>query len=415
MIFMMEDFIGTYGNRLIVAVVGVGVALLVLAIALWILRRRSGSAPFIRGGRNRQPRLQVLDATAVDARRRLVLVRRDNVEHLVMIGGPTDIVIESGIGAIPIVRDVQEPELKALPRQESEPKRTEPSISPERRAVLPQQQPSQAPAPASIAEEPVKQPQRPEPPAQAQRPAPTAAAAPPSPRPATPPPPASPPPTARDSAAPARPAPPEREAARPAPPPIPVTVAAAGATVLPVAAASPPIAPERPEFKRAEPSAPAPAPVAPPIPAQGPIEAKTAEDGPADVAPPVFAAREPVINQSIAADFLDAARERVLPGMNPAASAPSVPFPPKPENPAVAANDTQPKFSDELASDFESFLEAEIAKSKEADSDPATFPVAEKQAKPQPATPPVTGASPDGDVQKEMARIFGELSVTRDR
>ncbi|MDH0117467.1 flagellar biosynthetic protein FliO, partial [Rhizobium pusense] len=171
MISMMEDFIGTYGNRLIVAVVGVGVALLVLAIALWILRRRSGSAPFIRGGRNRQPRLQVLDATAVDARRRLVLVRRDNVEHLVMIGGPTDIVIESGIGAIPIVRDVQEPELKALPRQESEPKRTEPSISPERRAVLPQQQPSQAPAPASIAGEPVKQPQRPEPPAQAQRPA----------------------------------------------------------------------------------------------------------------------------------------------------------------------------------------------------------------------------------------------------
>lgn len=56
---MMEDFIGAYGNRLIVAVVGVGVALLVLAIALWLLRRRSGSAPFIRGGRNRQPRLQV--------------------------------------------------------------------------------------------------------------------------------------------------------------------------------------------------------------------------------------------------------------------------------------------------------------------------------------------------------------------
>ncbi|WP_180217505.1 YmdB family metallophosphoesterase, partial [Agrobacterium fabrum] len=92
MISMMEDFIGTYGNNLIVAVVGVGVALLVLAIALWLLRRRSGSSPFIRGGRNRQPRLQVLDATAVDARRRLVLVRRDNVEHLVMIGGPTDIV-----------------------------------------------------------------------------------------------------------------------------------------------------------------------------------------------------------------------------------------------------------------------------------------------------------------------------------
>ncbi|WP_333631833.1 flagellar biosynthetic protein FliO, partial [Agrobacterium cavarae] len=110
----MEDFIGTYGNRLIIAVVGVGAALLLLAIVLWFIRRRSGSAPFIRGGRNRQPRLQVLDATAVDARRRLVLVRRDNVEHLVMIGGPTDIVIESGIGAIPFMKDVRDPQEDAL-------------------------------------------------------------------------------------------------------------------------------------------------------------------------------------------------------------------------------------------------------------------------------------------------------------
>ena len=197
---MMEDFIGAYGNRLIVAVVGVGVALLVLAIALWLLRRRSGSAPFIRGGRNRQPRLQVLDATAVDARRRLVLVRRDNVEHLVMIGGPTDIVIESGIGAIPIVRDVQEPELKALPRQESEQKRAEPAIQQERRSALPQQQPVAAAAPVSVPEEPVKQAQRPEPPAPvaSPRPAPVAAAAAQvPPRPSTPPQPVPTPSTAR--------------------------------------------------------------------------------------------------------------------------------------------------------------------------------------------------------------------------
>ncbi|MGQ8634452.1 flagellar biosynthetic protein FliO, partial [Agrobacterium sp. DKPNP3] len=156
MMSMMDDFIGTYGNNLIVAVVGVGVALLILAIVLWLIRRRSGSAPFIRGGRNRQPRLQVLDATAVDARRRLVLVRRDNVEHLVMIGGPTDIVIESGIGAIPIVRDVQEPELKALPRQESEAKKGEAIIQQERRASLPQQA---ATASVSIPEEPARQTQ----------------------------------------------------------------------------------------------------------------------------------------------------------------------------------------------------------------------------------------------------------------
>ncbi|WP_223568435.1 flagellar biosynthetic protein FliO [Agrobacterium tumefaciens] len=413
MISMMEDFIGTYGNRLIVAVVGVGVALLILAIALWLMRRRSGSAPFIRGGRNRQPRLQVLDATAVDARRRLVLVRRDNVEHLVMIGGPTDIVIESGIGAIPIVRDVQEPELKALPRQESEQKRSEPTIQQERRPALPQQQPVAAAAPVSVPEEPARQPQRPEPPAPAPRPAPVAAAAAQvPPRPSTPLQPVSTPVTAREPAPPARQAAPERETVRPTPPPIPV--AAATAAVLPMAAASLDMAAARTEPRRAEPVAPAPAPVAPPIPAQTPVQAK-AEERTAEFAPPVFAAREPVIDQSIAADFLDAARERVLPDLNPGQTTPPAPFPPRPENPAVASNDAEPKFSDELASDFESFLEAEIAKSKEADNEPSIAPVAEKQAKTQPASPPVTGASPDGDMQKEMARIFGELSITRDR
>jgi flagellar biogenesis protein FliO len=413
MISMMEDFIGTYGNRLIVAVVGVGVALLILAIALWLLRRRSGSAPFIRGGRNRQPRLQVLDATAVDARRRLVLVRRDNVEHLVMIGGPTDIVIESGIGAIPIVRDVQEPELKALPRQESEQKRAEPAIQQERRPALPQQQPVAAAAPVSMREEPARQPQRPEPPAPAPRAAPVAAAAAQvPPRPSTPPQPVSTPLTAREPVPSARQAAPERETVRPTPPPIPV--AAPAAAVLPIAAASLDMAAARTEPRRAEQVVPAPAPVAPPIPEQTPVQAK-AEERTAEFAPPVFAAREPVIDQSIAADFLDAARERVLPDLNPGQTTPPAPFPPRPENPAVASNDAEPKFSDELASDFESFLEAEIAKSKEADNEPSIAPAAEKQAKTQPASPPVTGASPDGDMQKEMARIFGELSVTRDR
>ena len=33
----------------------------------------------------------------MDARRRLVLIRRDDVEHLIMTGGPVDVVIETGI------------------------------------------------------------------------------------------------------------------------------------------------------------------------------------------------------------------------------------------------------------------------------------------------------------------------------
>ncbi|KQW28696.1 hypothetical protein ASE36_09350 [Rhizobium sp. Root274] len=94
---MLDELISAYGNRFLVAALGVSLALLCLFIVLWVLRNRAPS-PFVRGGRNRQPRLQVLDAAAVDTRRRIVLIRRDNVEHLVMIGGPTDLVIESGIG-----------------------------------------------------------------------------------------------------------------------------------------------------------------------------------------------------------------------------------------------------------------------------------------------------------------------------
>jgi hypothetical protein len=39
----------------------------------------------------------VIDAAPVDGRRRLVLIRRDNVEHLLMIGGPSDVVVEANI------------------------------------------------------------------------------------------------------------------------------------------------------------------------------------------------------------------------------------------------------------------------------------------------------------------------------
>jgi hypothetical protein len=42
-------------------------------------------------------RLDVVEHASVDGRRRLILVRRDNVEHLIMTGGPVDVVIETGI------------------------------------------------------------------------------------------------------------------------------------------------------------------------------------------------------------------------------------------------------------------------------------------------------------------------------
>jgi flagellar protein FliO/FliZ len=74
------------------------VAVLALIAALaWGLRRFAGNRLGANTNRGRMPRLAVIDAAAVDGRRRLVLVRRDNIEHLLMIGGPTDIVVEPNI------------------------------------------------------------------------------------------------------------------------------------------------------------------------------------------------------------------------------------------------------------------------------------------------------------------------------
>src|SRR5471030_1964257 len=71
--------------------------LALIGVAAWLVRRFAGNRLGANTNRGRMPRLAVIDAAAVDGRRRLVLVRRDNIEHLLMIGGPTDIVVETNI------------------------------------------------------------------------------------------------------------------------------------------------------------------------------------------------------------------------------------------------------------------------------------------------------------------------------
>ncbi|HUH49988.1 MAG TPA: flagellar biosynthetic protein FliO, partial [Mycoplana sp.] len=151
---MFEDIIAQYGTKFLVAALAVLLGLACLALVLWIVRRRP-SSPFIRGGRNRQPRLAVLDAAAVDTRRRLVLVRRDDVEHLLMIGGPTDIVIESRIMAN---SPIAVPEQSDAAVQETAAHTDQPAAMPAsaRAAVAP------SPEPASRAQPAVKD-RRPEP------------------------------------------------------------------------------------------------------------------------------------------------------------------------------------------------------------------------------------------------------------
>src|SRR5262245_50285076 len=84
--------------------------LALIVVAAWLVRRFAGNRLGANTSRGRMPRLAIIDAAVIDGRRRLVLVRRDNIEHLVMIGGPTDIVVESNIVRASAGRDQQLPQ-----------------------------------------------------------------------------------------------------------------------------------------------------------------------------------------------------------------------------------------------------------------------------------------------------------------
>ncbi|HTB05272.1 MAG TPA: flagellar biosynthetic protein FliO [Bradyrhizobium sp.] len=101
-----------------------GVLALIGGVA-WLVRRFAGNRLGANTGRGRMPRLAVIDAAAVDGRRRLVLVRRDNIEHLLMIGGPTDIVVETNIVRAMPARD-QLPQRPGVAAAEPPPPRVAP-------------------------------------------------------------------------------------------------------------------------------------------------------------------------------------------------------------------------------------------------------------------------------------------------
>ncbi|SOC42671.1 flagellar biosynthesis protein FliO [Rhizobium subbaraonis] len=349
---MFEETIAQHGTKFLVAALAVLIGLACLALVLWIVRRRP-SSPFIRGGRNRQPRLSVLDAAAVDTRRRLVLVRRDDVEHLLMIGGPTDIVIESRILA-PTQDDAQETAPSGIVTAPipGEQKTAEPAIA----ATVP----AQEPAPAAIAARPAAAPI-------AVPPAPAAV-------------------RTTASVLPAR--------AEPPAPPLPASGISAmgnmfyGADTGPAAAV--------PRASQPEPAAaPArPAPTTPPF--QQPH------------------APAPSLERN-AIDALDRARDRVLTspvGTGSERLAPQAmptPSPAQPQAPAVAQQ--RPAVENAaLVSEFERILEQEIATAPSR-STGAVAP----GARMEPAAPEAGPQQPKSreETEAEMARLLGEISVTR--
>lgn len=364
---MLSELFDAYGERLVYATLGLGLAFLALIIVLWFVRSRGGPAPFLKGGRNRQPRLQVLDATAVDARRRLVLVRRDNVEHLIMIGGPTDIVVESGIGAIPIMTDVSQVDPLAISAHQTTLQQNKMEQIPSVGTATPLgEAPRQVPSEdmsrettVIAAKEPVIVPE--------QKAKPVA-------------------PVSK----------PKQASPQPDPVPTPKVEAPPAVSVNPSPRPQPPAHSSAPKTASATES---PKPASSPITTaamrpRAPISASATASLAGATLSPSAQKVEPVLSDDAFTkkqvdELFGETRERVLPDI------------------ALTSITIDDEVSDKLRDDFESFLNAEIEKNSiDAPSDEpvkSTAPTAEKTV--------ITGANIDKDAQQQMARIFGELAT----
>ncbi len=86
--------LGDY-TRFVLALVFV---LALIGLLTWLVRR-FGLAGRMPATRKHGRRLDIVEVVALDSRHRLVLVRRDRTEHLVLLGANADIVVERGITA----------------------------------------------------------------------------------------------------------------------------------------------------------------------------------------------------------------------------------------------------------------------------------------------------------------------------
>jgi hypothetical protein len=93
---LLETWFGDTGATVVRYAVALAVVIGLLMLLRWVLRNYAVGGQ-LSIGRSRQSRLTVVEQVAVDQRRRLLLVRRDNVEHLILIGGGNDLVVEPTI------------------------------------------------------------------------------------------------------------------------------------------------------------------------------------------------------------------------------------------------------------------------------------------------------------------------------
>lgn len=91
----ITSLFGESSGQILTVLFALGIVLVLIVLAVWLLKLVYSASGKVARGRNR--RLAVMESLAVDQKRQLLVIRRDNVEHLILIGGAHDLVIETGI------------------------------------------------------------------------------------------------------------------------------------------------------------------------------------------------------------------------------------------------------------------------------------------------------------------------------
>ncbi len=95
----ITGLIGESGTTLLTSVLALVAVLALAVLGLWLLKLTMKGTSTLGRGRNR--RLGVVEQLQIDPRRQVLIIRRDDVEHVIMTGGGQDVVVETGI---PVVR-----------------------------------------------------------------------------------------------------------------------------------------------------------------------------------------------------------------------------------------------------------------------------------------------------------------------
>lgn len=128
---------GGSGNTFLTMLFALGAVIVLIVLAVWLMKvvfNVSGNA-----GRGRNRRLAVIDTLVLDQKRQLLIVRRDNVEHLILTGGAHDLVVETGIpvAETPAAQPIRRQPVPQAPARRPQPASPAPVVDTVRPAIAP--------------------------------------------------------------------------------------------------------------------------------------------------------------------------------------------------------------------------------------------------------------------------------------